>query len=397
MNNTIGLTDLKIKNLPLTATQYEIFDSNLPNFGIRVSPGGARAFVFYYRIGRQKKRLTLGRYPHLKLKDARELAREAQKRVTAGEDPQAEKLRDRNEHDSTLFSCVVDRYIDIHAKVFTRSSHEKRRVLNSDFVSRWGKLSLLAIDKKMILRRLDEIRRNQGPSAANHAYAAIRAFFNWCVEYDYVSDTPCKSMKRPAPVKSRDRVLTDQEVHAVWLATEKMGYPFGPYVRLLILTGQRRNEVAKLRWSDLDFDENVWSQRENKSKRPHVVPLAPVAVGILKNLPGLSDELVFPARGSSRSISGFSKWKKKLDQLSGVSNWTLHDLRRTCATKLAELGVEPHVTEFVLNHSSQVLKGVASVYNRHAYIDEKRKALELWSGFISNAVSDTAESDGLTS
>jgi integrase len=392
MNKSIVLTDLKIKNSPLKARQYEIFDGNFPNFGVRVSPGGTRTFIFYYRMGRKKKRLNLGRYPLLKLKDARELAREAQSRVIAGEDPQADKLKERDQHNSTLFSVVVDRYIETYAKVFTRSSPETKRVLNNDFVSRWGKLTLRAIDKRMVLKRLEEIRSNQGPSSANHGFTALRAFFNWCVEHDYLSDTPCKGMKRPAPVKSRDRVLTDQELGAVWLATKKMGYPFGPYVRLLILTGQRRNEVAKLRWDELDFDENIWTQQDNKSKRTHVVPLVPEAVSILKSLPRLSDELVFPARGSSRPISGFSKWKHKLDQLSGVNNWTLHDLRRTSATNLAKLGIEPHVTEFVLNHSSQLLKGVASVYNRHAYIDEKRKALELWSGYISTTVRETAGS-----
>ena len=389
MSTNGKFTDLKIKNLPVKLKQYELFDPTLANFGIRVSPGGTKAFVFYYYLGRKKSRLTLGRYPHLSLSDAREMARTAQKRVAEGQDPHADKLRDRDQHHTTIFSAVVQSYIEQHAKIFTRSSHETKRILNNDFGTRWGKLQIGAVDKKMVLKRLDEILNNQGPSAANHGFAAIRAFFRWCMERDILLSSPCQGMRRPAPVPSRDRVLTDDEISAVWSGTEKMGYPFGPFVQLLILTGQRRNEVAKLRWSELDFDQNIWLQRDNKSNRAHVVPLSPQAVSVLKRLPRLSEEFVFPARGSDRAISGFSKWKKKLDQLSRTNDWTLHDLRRTTATKLAQLGIEPHVTEFVLNHSSRMMTGVASVYNRHAYIDEKRQALERWANHLQDELCDT--------
>ena len=392
MSTNCKFTDLKIKNLPVKLKQYELFDPTLANFGIRVSPGGTKSFVFYYYLGRKKSRLTLGRYPHLSLSDAREMARTAQKRVAEGHDPHADKLRDRDQQHTTTFSAVVDRYIENYAKVFTQSSIATQRILNKDFGSQWEKLQIGAIDKKMVLKRLEEIRKRQGPSAANHGFTALRAFFNWCLAQDILTDSPCRSLKKPAPENSRDRVLTDDEISAVWSGTEKMGYPFGPFVQLLILTGQRRNEVAKLRWVDLDFEQNIWLQRDNKSKRAHIVPLSPQAVKILKGLPRLSEEFVFPARGSDRAISGFSKWKKKLDQLSRTSVWTLHDLRRTTATKLPQLGVEPHITEFVLNHSSQVLKGVASVYNRHAYIDEKRDALEQWANHLQNELCDTKKS-----
>jgi integrase len=389
MSTNGKFTDLKIKNLPAKDKQYELFDPTLANFGIRISPGGTKSFVLYYYLGRKKSRLTLGRYPDLSLSDAREMARTAQKRIAAGQDPHADKLRDRDQHHTTVFSSVVARYIENYAKVFTQSSVATQRILNNDFGSHWAKLQIGAIDKKMVLKRLEEIRKRQGPSAANHGFTALRAFFNWCLAQDILSETPCRSLKKPAPENSRDRVLNDDEIASVWSGTEKMGYPFGPFVQLLILTGQRRNEVAKLRWSELDFDQNIWLQRDNKSKRAHVVPLSPQAVSVLKRLPRLSDEFVFPARGSDRAISGFSKWKKKLDHLSRTNDWTLHDLRRTCATKLAQLGVEPHVTEFVLNHSSRMMTGVASVYNRHAYIDEKRQALEQWANHLHDELCDT--------
>ncbi len=193
-------------------------------------------------------------------------------------------------------------------------------------------------------------------------------------------------------VVSRDRVLSDAEIVAIWWVADRMGYPFGRLVQLLILTGQRRAEVGGMRWQEVDPLKGQWElppgmqDRRHKSERRHLVPLSSQVLGILQSLPRVHDELAFPARGKENAISGYSKWKRKLDQLSGVKNWTLHDLRRTAATGMAAVGVPPHVIERVLNHSTGTLGGVAGIYNRFQYLDECRQALERWSQHLESLI-----------
>jgi integrase len=186
---------------------------------------------------------------------------------------------------------------------------------------------------------------------------------------------------------SHERTLSDQELVAIWLAAQEIAYPFGDFVRLLILTAQRRDEISKLRWSHIDIDPSTMSGRKhNKSGREHVTHLSDLAVETLRSLPRVHDDLVFPTRGKDKPISGYSKWKSKLDQLSGVRGWTLHDLRRTAATGMASLKVPLHVIELVLNHRSKSLSGVAGIYNRFEYLDEQRDALEQWARHVETLV-----------
>lgn len=386
-NKQKKITDVYIRSPVPKDAQYEVSDPLVANFHIRVSPKGTKSFGLYYRVRGKRKRLVFGQFSQLSLKNARELARIAQRDIAEGRDPLAEKHRDREQRVSNEFSAVVSMYIENHAKVFTRTWPETQRVLNNAFVLRWGSVSLHDIDKGMVIKRLREIRVEHGPSASNHAFSYIRAFFNWCLAHDEIAYSPCSGLRRPAMVQSRERVLSDDELRAVWSASNVLGYPFGPFVQLLVLTGQRLSEVANLRWNDLDIGERIWTQVSNKSDSVHIVPLALPVIQILQGLPKLHVEFVFPARGSSnRPISGFSKWKKELDKEAGVRDWWLHDLRRTSATKMAQLGVEPHVTEHVLNHSSQMLRGVAGVYNRYSYVKEKRQALELWCDHVNREV-----------
>jgi integrase len=298
-----------------------------------------------------------------------------------GIDPANEKKLARDSYQSRLFPTVLDDFIENYAKRKTRSWRETDRILHQEFVAVWRKLPITQITRHTMNSVLDAIVKRGTPSAANHAFAAIRRFFNWCVERGHLDHSPCIGMKAPSKVVSRDRVLKDEELAAIWLAAEKMGWPFGSLVQLLILTGQRRNEISGLCWQHLDLDQGLWTQpaEGNKSARVHVVPLSPLASQIIRSLPRVHDKFVFPARGKDNPISGFSKWKRKLDELSGVRNWTLHDLRRTAATGMAALSVPPHIVELVLNHQSGTLGGIAGIYNRFQYLEERREALELWS------------------
>ena len=206
--------------------------------------------------------------------------------------------------------------------------------------------------------------------------------------------SPCQGVKAPSKVGSRHRVLSEAELTRIWLAAELFGYPFGRLVQLLLLTAQRRSEVAGMRWSELDLSKAYWhlppgnEDRKHKSSHPHTIPLGSRIIEILASLPRVHEELVFPARGKDNPVSGYSKWKQKLDNVSGVRAWTLHDLRRTAATQMASLGVPPHVVERILNHTTGTLGGVAEIYNRFAYLPEMADALDLWSRHLDQLIAD---------
>jgi len=193
------------------------------------------------------------------------------------------------------------------------------------------------------------------------------------------------AIKRPAKLDARSRVLDDRELRAIWLSAETMGYPFGRLVQLLLLTGQRRNEVVSMAWPQLDVEERTWTLPAalTKNNRAHVVPITDAALSVMQSIPRFTDGLLFASRSNSeRSFSGFSKSKRQFDIMCGVTNWTLHDLRRTAATRLGRLKVAPHVVERILNHSSGTFAGVAGVYNRFEYLPEMREALELWASHL---------------
>jgi integrase len=177
-------------------------------------------------------------------------------------------------------------------------------------------------------------------------------------------------------------VLVQDELAAVWRACDALGWPFGPLVQLLIVTAQRRDEVARMAWPDLDLERRLWTlpRKLTKADRVHDVPLSGLALEIIEGLPRIGDGLAFPANRarSTRPVSGFSKAKARLDRLSGVAGWRLHDLRRTAASEMARLGHPPHVVAAILNHSPGSTQGITAIYNRHRYGDEKRIALAAW-------------------
>lgn len=379
------LTDLAVRGLkPDPKNRYEIFDAKVPAFGVRVFPSGIKSFVLLYRQNGRPRRLTLGRYPVLSLSEARRLAQAALNQLAHGTDPQKEKTEARR---GDGFDTVVDTFLHTHCARFNRPStaHETARILRSHFITRWGRRPLHEIGRAEVVSVLDRIVETGSPSAANHALAAIRKFFNWAVERGLIEISPCIGLKAPTPMRSRDRVLDDAELAAIWREADQIGYPYGSIIKLLILTAQRRGEVTELRWGEIDFDGKTWTipAGRTKSNRMQVAPLVPRAIDALLSIPRLDEERVFPAQGSSdRSFSGFSKAKRRLDTAAKTSDWTLHDLRRTAATGMARLGVAPHVVERVLNHTSGMLGGVAGVYNRFGYQPEMRAALELWSNHV---------------
>jgi integrase len=273
------LTDVSIRNLPsMPSGQYDVWDSAVTGLGVRVNTGGSKSFVLIYRLGTRPRRMTLGRYPSLKLKAARQTALDHQHTIRNGGDPAEEKKKQRL--NSLAFNEYVKTFIDTYAKPRNRTWKETETILNREFVSKWRKRDIRKIAKADVTHILDELVGRNKITSANRAFAQIRKLFNWAVERGDLENSPCQGLKSPGKYNSRERVLSDAETVAVWNAADKMGYPFGAVIKLLFLTGQRLNDVASLRWSEIDLNEKTWTlpADRNKSTREHIIPLSPQAV-----------------------------------------------------------------------------------------------------------------------
>ncbi len=384
MKNAV-LTDIKLRKLKADSTKRtEIWDAKLPGFGVRISPLGTKSFVLMYRFKGKQRRQTLGRYPIMSLAEARKEAQAILYKSGMGEDPAPLKT---NETKPGSFAQVMQDFLIMHCERENKPStvRSTKQLLAREFLPHWKDSHIQEIEKKDVLTILDALVARGVPGTANHAYAAIRKFFAWCNERDLVDQNPCADIKRPAKIKTRDRVLSYDELTRIWHTVAEQGYPFCPIVRLLMLTGQRRGEVANMHWAHVDLEARVWElpKEMTKSHRAHIVPLSETCCTIIEGIPKIHETFLFPAAGSdTTTFSGFGKCKRRLDMASGVSDWTLHDLRRTAATGMAQMGIAPHIVEKVLNHATGTFSGVAGVYNRFGYVDEMREALTKWDAKI---------------
>lgn len=274
---------------------------------------------------------------------------------------------------------VVPQFIELYAKQRNKDWKGSERVLLK-FSSLFSR-PIDQIKRADVVRVLDTIIAGGAPTRANRALAAMKKLMNWCIDRGMIETSPVAHLKPPTKETARERVLSDAELKTVWRMAELEGFPFAQCVQLMILTGQRRGEVSGMRWSELDLDNGVWSlpSMRVKNSTAHIVPLAPLVVDILKSVPRFQNsDFVFTTTGST-PISGFGRLKERLDAaFADAEDWRFHDLRRTMATNMAMLRVAPHIIEAVLNHKSGIVSGVAAIYNRHAYLDEKLEALELW-------------------
>jgi len=406
---TTKLTDLAVRRLKAPAAgRVEYFDATLPGFGIRITAADARSWVLLYRAGSAKRRMTLGRYPAMSLAEAREAAGKALDKVDRGQDPAATPLEERPTTPSVPFEIAAEqflsRYVDRRHKHPARTRHMVERYV----LPEWRGRRLDSIKRSDVVDLLDGLA-DHAPILANRVFTVVRKLFNWLVERETLAVSPCTRLRPPSVERSRDRVLSDDELREVWAAAGTLGYPLGNIVRLLILTGQRRSEVTWWRWSQTDEKAAAWTMPRDgtKNARDHVVPLSAAVLEILESIPRLDrEDFLFPGRAGARgAFNGFSRGKQRLDDAIAEARraaavaagedpdeapvmppWTLHDLRRTAATGMARLAVPPHVVEAVLNHVSGAVSGVAAVYNRFAYLDEKRSALEAWSRYVNALV-----------
>lgn len=368
------LTPKLIDSLPAATTKrYEVRDEIVTGLMVRVSYTGAKVWCLAATVKERPRRIKLGTYPVLSLADARDKARDVLRQIQLGI---FEKMTE--EPGTPTLGEIVPQFIELYAKPRNRSWKPTARVLTK-FAPLYDK-PIDAIKRGDVVKVLDELVASGMGTGANRALAAIKKLLSWCVDRGTIHINPVAALKAPAKEVDRDRVLTNAEIAACWFGAEAEGFPFAPFAKLVILTGQRRGEVAGLCWSELDLANATWTIPAQRAKNAtqHVVPLAPLAVSILNTLPRFAgSDFVFTTTGKT-PISGFGRLKDRLEEAVGSNDWRLHDIRRTVATNMAMMGVQPHVIEAVLNHKSGIVSGVAAVYNRHAYIEEKRAALEKW-------------------
>jgi integrase len=382
---TTKLTELGVAKMrPPASGRIEYFDTLLPSFGLRITAGGAKSWFVMLRVHGKLKRITLGRYsPKLGLAEARDLARKAIADAQEGKTPVSGRAR-RQAIDGDTVRDILAQYIARYQKAKNRRSwREVEQTLKRKLTAAgWMDRPVASIARRDVIELLDGIVDRGADVMANRTLAYLRKMLSWAVERGVIEASPAAGVGAPGDEQTRDRVLTHAELAAVWRASEALGWPFGPIVRLLIATAQRRDEVAHMAWPDVDLDGRLWTLPRElvKADRVHEVPLSGLALEIIGTLPRIGEGLVFPANRarSTNPVSGFSKAKARLDQLSGVTGWRLHDLRRTAASEMARLGHPPHVVAAILNHSPGSTQGITAIYNRHRYGAEKRQALAAW-------------------
>jgi integrase len=384
-----GLTARAVEAATAPKERREIADGYLPGLYLIVHPTGAKSWAIRYRHHGQTRKFTLGGYPLLDLKAARESGAKALRAVAEGRDPGQERAQARASQPDSIES-VVEQFLDRHVRRLNRPKtiRETERALRQHVLPRWRSRSIDSITRRDVLDVLDRVVDSGAPVMANRVLSAVRKLFNWALSRDIIAISPVAGVKPPSIEKSRDRILNDDELRLVWLAADKIGFPFGPLVQLLALSGQRRDEVGQMRWSELDLEERLWTlPRERvKTNQPHEVPLSAAAINVLKSVPHIGD-FVLSTNGTT-AASGFSKAKRRIDSLlpADVPAWRLHDLRRTVASGMAQLGINLPVIEKVLNHASGSFAGIVGVYQRHSFADEKRAALEAWGNFVATLV-----------
>jgi integrase len=400
---------------PLPARRVEIPDAALPGFYLVIQPSGAKSWAVRYRFGGKTRKLTIGPYPLFDLSAARAAAREALQMSARGQDPILEKRASVEavlaaERDTVR--AVAEQYVERQLKPNAKPRYavEAEALLRNHVVARWGDRRIGEITRRDAIALMDGLTDAGMGVGANRVFAAARALFNWALSREITETTPFLRLKPPVAEITRERVLTDAEVRLVWLATERVGYPFGTMVQLLLLTAQRRDEVARMTWAEVN-DDGLWliPAARTKNSHEHLVPLPSPARAILDAAPRIAGRsgFVLTTDGETAS-SNFAKNKTKLDNAmlalareaataSGadpdkveLQPWRLHDLRRTAATGIARLGIPVHVTEAVLNHRSGTISGVAAIYNRYAYFDEKRDALEMWANRVADLTAETS-------
>lgn len=375
-----SLSDAGVRALKPRAARYAHPDPELAGHYVRVQPSGAKSFVAVTRDPTNGKQVwaTIGPADLMTVEEAREKARDAIKRVQAGQPAFETPVK------AELFADVAEQWLKRHvAAKGLRSAPDLARLLKTHVYPRWANRPFLDIRRSDVAALLDEIEDNHGPRQADYVLAIVRSVMNWrAARSDDYSAPISRGMRRTNPKeRARARILSDEELRAAWKAAESDG-SFGAFIRLLLLTAQRREKVASMRWRDIANGTWTIPAEAREKGAGGELELPPAALDIIEAQPRIGESpYVFAGRSvkgrEHACLSGFGKRKRALDakvaaELPNVPQWQLHDLRRTARSLMSRAGVRPDIAERVMGH---VQPGVAGVYDRHAYFDEKADAL----------------------
>jgi integrase len=364
------------------------WDETLRGFGLMVTSAGHRSYVCQYRARGQSRRYTIGDAAKIDLEAARRRARQIFGQVAHGADPMANKRKEA-EAGKTSLRAVCESYLAREGTKI-RTAELRRTTLERLVYPKLGARQIDDIRRLDVVHLLDEIEDARGPAMADQVLAILRRVFNWfAIRSEEFRSPIVRGMNRRDPeARARERVLTDDELRAVWKAAESYGGPWGQFIRFLLLTACRRTEAAAMRWDELSGD--LWSLPRERVKTDTDVslPLSAAAMKVLEQIPRIQGcNFVFSTDGRS-PISGFSTFKLRFDAACGVKDWRLHDLRRTARSLLSRAGVSPDVAERCLGHK---ITGVRGTYDRHAYIVEMRHAFEALASTIERIVNPPAD------
>lgn len=433
---------------PDPSKRREIPDQRCPGLYHLIQPTGKRSWALRYRRDGRIVKYTIGDYPRIGLTEARDEANAILRRVDKGEDPQREKVAAKSvkieEADPRLFENLVRLYLTRVARKKNKDWVEGARVLGlvpnppdkvddpMSFVLRplrvkgkvdrsiadplspvayFGQRLVSEIKRSDIRLLFDKVQARGLGGGINQLKSAISAVFSWALEKELIEFNPCGGIKKLARVNVGERTLDrDDEIRAVWRAATDIGGSYGAIVKVCLLSGQRRGEVAGMEWRELDMEKRTWSLpgARTKNKRPHLVPLSDAIMEVIEaQKPIDNSPYVFPGRLGT-PVAGFSKYKARLDKKVTdhlrkmaeergadtasvtMDRYKIHDLRRTFATRLGDLDIDPHVVEAGLNHASGHKAGVAGVYNKNTYARQKQVALDRWGEFVTSLVNEEA-------
>jgi integrase len=385
-----------------------LWDSELTGFGAKAT-AGACSYIVQYRLGGRgapTKRLTLGKHGALTPDEARKRAKEELGKVAAGKDIAQERKDARAKLKAGTFRDLSEQWFATEGRQPKTGEWKSRRwkevhaMLDQIVHPTLGRKVPDAITKNELAALIDKTKA-RSHSIARRLHETLRPLFAWAFKRDAIKSNPMIGLDCPEPETPRDRVLYDTEIKALWQAATEQSWPFENVIKLLLLTGQRRDEVARMVWREVNLDKREWTIAKERAKngKAHTVDLHPEAVASLDRLgePAAArrasdEEFVFSTTGRT-PVSGYSKVKRRIDarmqEILGdaFQPWRIHDLRRTAATGMAALGFQPHVIERVLNHVSGAQGGLVSVYQRHEYRDERKRAIMAWGDKVMGLVS----------
>jgi len=384
-----------------------VFDDAVPGLGVRIMASGKKTFLAQYTVAGRKRRVPIGRWGSITLEQARLAARGIFGDVAKGQDVAGVRKIERTRvkadaaADKMTLAVLLEQWASL-ALAQRRATYRREavRAIKMAFPQHLGRRAD-ALTRPDAVHALDNLVKAGKPAMAARTMAYGRACYTWAARRGKVPENPFTLIPVPAATASRDRVLTNAEVGYVWRAAGIMAWPFGPLIRLLLLTAQRRDEVASMAWSEMSANQTMWTIPKERAKngRSHIVHLALPAQEILASLPRFTgSDLVFTTTGKT-AVSGFSGAKRTLDNLiqgqrdkaaraagqpdpPPLPAWRLHDFRRTAVTWLAGNGVAPHVADRLLNHVQGTISGVAAVYQRGEFLAERKAALEAWAAYV---------------